>query len=204
MTASVSRAIRLAVLLGSAGLLAACNTFGGSSEAQAQDTSGGSSLLNIFKYGGTTVPPSMNPPEEEVDCPSVQILDGAAALKQEAGGDLRSQLSLGNTARECRVVGNQIAIKVGVEGAAMLGPGGRPGTFVAPVRFVVKKGDKVVASQLQRGTVTIPANDVRASFTMVQEGLMAPKDGPGDLEIYIGFDPMGRAAGPAKKKRKHS
>jgi hypothetical protein len=199
MIRSVSRVLRLAALLGSAGLLAGCNTFGGSAEPQAASASGGSSFMNIFRYGGTTVPPSMNPPEEEVDCPSVQILDGAAALRQEAGGDVRSQLSIGQTARECRVVGNQISIKVGLEGAAVLGAGGSPGTYVAPIRFVVKKGDKVVSSVLQRGSVTIPQGDVRASFVMVQEGLMAPKDGPGDLEIYIGFDPQGRSA-PVKKR----
>ena len=80
MIPSVSRVLRLAVLLGSTGLLAACNSFGGAPEPQAQAApSGGSSLWNIFKYAGPTVPPSMAPPEEEVDCPSVQILDGAAA-----------------------------------------------------------------------------------------------------------------------------
>jgi predicted small secreted protein len=201
MFRSVPRLSRLAAASAVAALLAGCNTFGGSSEPVASTPSGGSSFMNMFKYAGPTVPASMSVPEEEIDCPAVQILDGTAAMKQESGGNVRSQLSIGQTARECRAAGGQIAIKVGIEGRALLGPGGSPGSFVAPIRFVVKRGDKVVASQLQRTTVTIPQGDTQASFVMVQEGLMAPKEG-GDLEIYVGFDPNGRAAGPAKPRRK--
>ena len=180
--------------LAASGLLAAalagCTTFGGS-EPGAPPAEGSSSLTNIFKYGGTTVPAS-RVTEEEVDCPAVDVPPGTSAIRTEAGGAVRSQISLGQTARECRSVGNQIAIKVGVEGLALLGPAGAPGTFSVPVRIAIKRGETVVATRLYRGSVTIPKNDTQASFIVIEENIMVPK-ADGELAIEAGFDQGGRA-----------
>jgi hypothetical protein len=180
-----------------AAALAGCTTFGGS-EPGASPADGSGSFANIFKYGGTTVPASRTV-EDEVDCPSVDVPPGASAIRNEAGGAVRSQISLGQTARECRSAGDQIAIKVGVEGLALLGPAGAPGTFNVPVRIVVKRGETVVATRLYRGSVTIPKNDTQASFIVIEENIMVPK-ADGELAIEAGFDTGGRAP-PRRRPR---
>jgi hypothetical protein len=189
-----------------AGLIsAALLTLGlcGGALAQASGTSPsiGSTLYNLFYYGGTTVPPSQPGEPEEFECPAVEILDGTAALRQEAAGGVRYQYSMGQTARECQLAGDQIVIKIGIEGRALLGTAGSPGTFAVPVRFVVKRGDKVLASRLQRQSVTIPPNDTQASFVMIEQGIQVPKSGDADLQILVGFD-NGGAKEPAKPKTK--
>ena len=45
---------------------------------------------------------------------------------------------MGEIARECRVAGNQLIIKIGVEGRVLLGPAGSPGTFTVPVTIAVR------------------------------------------------------------------
>jgi hypothetical protein len=192
---------KAAVLLVSA-FLAGCTSIGlgEPSAPSAATSSGSSSFMNIFKYGGTTVPASATPEEEEIDCPPVDVWNGMAAMRQEAGGSVRDQLSLGQTARECKRVNGQVVVKVGAEVRALLGPAGRPGTFPVPLRFVVKRGDKVVASRLQRASVTIPANDTQATIVMIEDNL--PTEGTGDMEIQVGFDPSGRGAETAPRKRR--
>ena len=189
--------IRLAASGLVAAALAGCTTFGGS-EPAAPAVAGSSSFANIFKDGGPTVPPSQTT-EEEIDCPSVDVPPGTSAIRNEAGGAVRSQISLGQTARECRSVGNQISIKVGVEGLALLGPAGAPGSFTVPLRIVVKRGETVVATRLYRGSVTIPQNDTQASFIVIEDNIMVPK-ADGDLAIEAGFDQGGRAP-PRRRPR---
>jgi hypothetical protein len=96
-------------------------------------------------------------------------------------------------------VGNEISVKIGIEGRALLGPSGSPGTFAAPVRFVIKRGDKVMVSRLQRTTVTIPAGETGASFIMIEDNLLVPKSGE-EMTIVVGFDPNGRAETPRRKR----
>lgn len=160
-----------------------------------------SSFINLFKYGGLTKPAPMKEADEEIDCPSVQVLEGTAALRQEAGGGVRHQFSLVQTARECRAEGSNIVIKVGVEGRALLGAAGSPGTFSVPVRFVIKRADKVIASKVVRQSVTIASGETGVNFVVIEEGLSVPKDGP-DLELFVGLDgSAGGAERPVRKKR---
>jgi hypothetical protein len=184
--------------------LAGCSTFGGDSAPEAASApSTGSSLANYFKFGQATPPePAAPMVQEDFECPAVDILDGAAALRQ--GGpeaeSVRSQLSITNTARECVLSGSEIVLKVGVEGLALLGPAGKPGTLTAPVRIVVKRGDKVLVSRLVRQSVSIPGGAAaNAPFVIVESGIVVPKDGP-EMTILVGFDPTGSAA-PARRQR---
>jgi hypothetical protein len=196
-----SAALRTAPVLGLLFVLGGCNMFGSDSRTVATSAPPeDSTLKNFFKYGSST-PPAVTPMviEDDFVCPEVEILDGAAAWRQEAGGAVRSQISIGQTARECVINGNMVTIKVGVEGRALLGTAGSPGTFTAPVRFVIKSGDKVLVSRLQRKSVTIPAGDTQAPFVMVEEGMTVPKDA--DLTLLVGLDPNGRAEPVARKKR---
>ena len=144
----------------------------------------------------------MKEEDEDIECPSVQILDGTAALRAESGAGVRHQFSVVQTARECRAEGNNIVIKMGVEGRALLGPSGSPGTFTVPVRFVAKRGETVVASKLQRQNVTIPAGETQQSFITIEEGMTIPKAGAAELELFVGLDASGGATEkPVRKKR---
>ncbi|MCP8939246.1 hypothetical protein NK718_12020 [Alsobacter sp. SYSU M60028] len=196
---------RLALTALAAVALAGCTSAGESSSAS---SSGG--FFSMFR--GSSTPPvgpavagvSTKLDIDDIECPTVEVLDGGAAMRnQSAGGDVRSQLSLGETARECHLVGENIVIKIGVQGLALLGPAGSPGTFVAPVRFVAKRGEKVLVSRLQRTSVTIPAGQAQAQFVMVEDNIVVPAVGD-DLTLIVGFDPHGSAAEPARKAKKRS
>ncbi|MBS7803308.1 hypothetical protein KIH24_01835 [Rhizobiales bacterium TNE-4] len=187
---------------GVAALTGGCMSTGTSSSQNAAAGGTDSSFLNIFKYGGLTKPESMKEEDEDIECPSVQILDGTAALRAESGAGVRHQFSVVQTARECRAEGNNIVIKMGVEGRALLGPSGSPGTFTVPVRFVAKRGETVVASKLQRQSVTIPAGETQQSFITIEEGMTIPKAGAAELELFVGLDASGGATEkPVRKKR---
>ena len=192
----------MGLIIGLAALTGGCMSSGGSSTPSAASpaAASGSSFMNVFKYGGLTKPESMKEEEEDFECPSIQILEGTAALRAESGSGVRHQFSVVQTARECRVEGNQVVIKMGVEGRALLGPAGAPGTFTVPVRFVAKRGDQVVASKIQRQSVTIPKGDTQASFIAIEEGMTVPKDGA-EIELFVGLDEKGGADKPQRKKR---
>lgn len=182
-----------------AALAGGCMSSGSSSPSAASGSD--SSFMNIFKYGGTTKPEPMKDDDEEIECPAIQILEGTAAMRQETGTGVRHQFSVTQTARECRAEGNTIVIKMGVEGRALLGAAGSPGTFTVPVRFVAKRGDTVVASKVQRQSVTIPAGQSGASFVAIEDSMVVPKNGA-ELELFAGLDAgNGAAERPARKKR---
>jgi hypothetical protein len=190
----VSLALALAGALG----LGGCSTLGLNSETGGSSTT--SSFGEFFRNSSSTQPlPPALPNDEDIECPQVEILDGGSAIRVDGGGSVRHQLSLGQTARECRLVGNEISVKIGIEGRALLGPSGSPGTFAAPVRFVIKRGDKVMVSRLQRTTVTIPAGETGAGFIMIEDNLLVPKSGE-EMTIVVGFDPNGRAETPRKRR----
>lgn len=188
---------------GVSALAGGCMSSGSSGSSSPAPAASGSdsSFMNIFKYGGLTKPEPMKELDEEVECPSVQILYGTAAMRHEGAGSVRHQFSIAQTARECRVQGNDIVIKIGVEGRVLLGPAGSPGSFTVPVRFVAKRGDKVIATKLQRQTVSIPSGETGTSFIAIEEGMAVPKDGA-ELELFVGLDGSGGAAAtPSRKKR---
>lgn len=197
------RALFIAI---AAGLLGGCSTLGlgGSDEPRsaAASASSGSSFSEFFRNGGSTVPPPAAPVDDDIECPAVEIFDGGAAIRQTAGPDVRNQISLGQVARECRPAGpGQIAIKVGAEGRVLLGPAGSPGTFSTSVKILVKRGDKVVATRVARASATVPSGDTQATFVLVEDNLIAPRQGE-ELSIQIGLDPTGRGGeGQRKKKR---
>jgi hypothetical protein len=195
-------ASRIVVLAVAAAALSGC-----ASDPAPPSGGSGNPVFALFRSGSASAEPpaaAVAAAEgrviEDIECPMVEVLDGGAALRTESGGTVRSQLSMGQTARECTLVGNQISIKIGVEGLALLGPTGTPGTFSAPVRFVAKRGDKVVASRFQRTSVTIPAGQAQASFIVVEDNILVPVDGP-ELTLIVGFDAQGRAAEEPRRKR---
>jgi hypothetical protein len=167
----------------------------------------GDTLSNLFKFGGTTVPKEAPRETGDVYCPTVGIVEGGAALRAYTGGKvgepsaLRHQISIGQLARECvEQPDGSIMIKVGVEGRALLGPAGAAGRFDAPVTFVVKRGDRILASRTQRISVAVPAGDTQASFVTIQDGLVVPPN-TGEYEIDVGLT-GGAGAKPERSARR--
>ena len=118
--------------------------------------------------------------------------------------NVRFQARISEFARECILnPGNTVTIKVGVQGLVILGEKGSPGTFPAPLRISVRDRDgKIVASNAQRLSVTVPPGSTQARFKIVDNSITVPigLDKPlRSYEILIGFDEKGGAA-PARAK----
>jgi hypothetical protein len=127
----------------------------------------------------------------------------AVRTDQATAGDLRYQLSFGQTARECRVQDGNLAIKVGVQGRVILGPFGTPGSVDVPLRYaLVREGPepKTIVTKFKRTGATIGPGQTHVQFVDIEEGLSFPLPPGGDLSayvVYVGFDEMGD---PKEKK----
>jgi hypothetical protein len=148
----------------------------------------------------------------DFECPQVQVRSGASTLSAPLDAtptNLRFQVNIGTTARECRVgaAPNTISLKVGMQGRVILGPeGGGVTNIMVPVRFAVVQeagvDTKVIATKLDRVPVAIPSNDTSFLFSHVTEGLdfAMPRGNAIDYYIiYVGFDPA--SIEPEKPKR---
>jgi hypothetical protein len=194
------RIIGASTLMLSAGLLAGCSSLGVDTASNSvTDTMG--NLLAYNRPGAPPLPPEQKP-VQEVNCPTIEVQDGTAELRTYAGGNananVRYQYSLGDTARECSVVGNQIAIKVGIEGRVLIGPMGSPGSFTAPIRIAIRHESegKAILSKLYKVPVTVPAGATEAPFSLVSEPLMVPMvqvRADEDYTVVVGFDGAGNA-----------
>ena len=165
----------------------------------------GSNANASAAVGGPTLPP-------DFECPQVQVRTGAATLTSSSNPaeptalNMKYQVTIGTTARECRMgPNNMVQIKVGMQGRVILGPeGANPGTINVPLRFAVVRetiDTKVITTQLDRVTVTLPPNDSNVLFSHVSEGMEFPLPRGGDIDyylIYIGFDSA--AVEPERKK----
>jgi hypothetical protein len=121
----------------------------------------------------------------------------AAKTTDATAGDLRYQLSFGQTARECAVQGAIMIIKVGVQGRVILGPMGGPGTVDVPLRYaVVREGPqpKTVVTKFKRISVTVAPDQTHVQFVDIEGGLSFPMPLRSELDayvVYIGFDEIG-------------
>jgi hypothetical protein len=167
----------------------------------------GTTARNFLLYGGATVPPSLpDEPDRIYGCPAIGVLENAAAYR--VGGQTASsanyQASLVNMVRECSVQGNQMAIKVGVEGRLLLGANGRSGTFSVPVRVVVKRRQDIVQQRFTRLNVTVPNGETLAEFAHVEDRIVVPitaADPDDEYDVYVGFDASGSQARAQVRRR---
>jgi hypothetical protein len=157
------------------------------------------------------------------ECPTVTVRSGASTLTSSSdqgeatATNLRYQVTIGNTARECRgLAGNMVSVKVGIQGRVILGPQGVPGAVDVPIRYaVVFDGvpQRTVTTRLERISVTVPPGETNVLFSHVVEGLEFPMPArTGDIDayvVYLGFDPVGaqemdrrKPARPAKPPRR--
>lgn len=163
--------------------LGACSSFGGSSSTTSGD-SGGNIFRNLLVYGGTTVPPSMAL-EKKIECPESVIRDGGAVLRNGKGQAVSSQLTIRTVVRECVEDGDGLIVKVGIEGLALIGAAGKPGTVGGPITITVDRDGKTLSTRATRASTTIGA-DGHAIFSIVEEGIKIPP-GDGDTIIQVGF-----------------
>ncbi len=153
--------------------------------------------------------PVANGTQPDVDCPFIDIRQGASTLTippppvdgaNEAMA-LKYQGDFVRAARECKVIGNQMVMKIGVQGRIIVGPAGGPGQVDVPLRIAVveapQAGAKMITTKLVHIPVTIGPDGANATFTHIEEGLSFPLPSSVTLDsyiVYIGFDPIGAAA----------
>jgi len=171
-------------------------------------------------FGGGDKPAAPGAPvapgnPSDLECPEILVDAGNAELRVPAGAEssaVRYQLSIGRVARECAINGDQLAIKVGVEGAAVLGPLGAPGSFFAGLRVGVRriKDEASLSPRVYRISATVPAGAARGDFRLVADPISVPftsVHAAEDYEIVIAFAPGGGEPAAAsgtktgKKKR---
>ena len=146
------------------------------------------------------------------ECPNVTVRQGASTLASSANPNdqsalnMRYQVGIGQTARECKLVGGTVTMRVGIEGRVVLGPAGGPGQIDVPVRLAVvheSTSPKPIVSKLQKVTVTIPPDSTNVTFTLVEDDLSFPMPKGGDIDsyvVYVGFDPLGAQELDRRKK----
>jgi len=182
------------------------------------------SITDRFKglFGGKSeeapapgAPPAAPGAEAPSDlyCPPVSIRAGASTYqvaapgKQPVGNDLRFQVTITRTARECSYNGGEITARIGIQGRVIAGPAGAPSAVDIPMRVaVVQSGvqEKTVATKAYRTSVMM-TEDGSVPFTLIAEDLVypAPPGAIGDSYIfYIGFDPQALKGEPKPKGKK--
>jgi len=149
----------------------------------------------------------------DIDCPGVEIRQGASTFAQSAGDNgsaalsLRYQANFLKFARECAVRGGNVVMKVGVEGRVILGPAGTPGPLALPLRLaVVKEGldPRTIWTKFYMVPVVMPPGQPNVLFTHVEEDMSFPNPPGDDLDkyvVYVGFDPDSAEAEKKKPTR---
>jgi hypothetical protein len=144
-------------------------------------------------------------------CPEVIVDGGAPDIRSPAGAEaanLRYEIALGRTARECARAGEQFSVKLGVNGSVMLGPAGQPGAYSGNLRIALrrKKDEQLFSSKTLKVGATVPEGSARGEYSLLVDDLTAPlvsSNPSDDYEIIIGFAPEGGGtAAPGKKRRK--
>jgi hypothetical protein len=216
-------------------LLASCSTYHGLFASQPAKAAAGPATTTTsaspaavgqrfalfgFGEGEKKPPPAAATETPDIDCPGVEIRQGASTF-QQTGADngsaalsLRYQANFIRFARECALQAGNVVMKVGVEGRVILGPAGTPGPLTLPVRLaVVKEGlePKTIWTKFYMVPVVVPPGQPNVLFTHVEEDMSFPNPPGDDLDryvVYVGFDPDSaeaekkKPARPAPKKPK--
>jgi hypothetical protein len=167
------------------------------------------SVTNFFSRATDKGPQQVAGAAPDVECPYIQIREGASTLTISTGGDnsamsLKYQATFVRAARQCALVAGQMVMKVGVEGRIILGPQGGPGEVNVPLRIAVvdekPSSIKTIVTKLIIIPVAVRSADDNPTFAHVEDNLSFPLPSSSELEnyiVYIGFDPL--AAEPAHK-----
>jgi hypothetical protein len=192
-------------------LMAGLGILGGCSSAPGSGSGPTNAFGNFLAFGTTAPPPPPDRSKEVVklDCPEVEVLGGAAAMRVggQENASVRYQYSMGDVARECQVENGQINIKVGVEGRVLLGPAGGPGSFQVPVRIAIRReaDQKPAMSKVYRIDAAIAPGESQTTFNMVSDTFQVPYLRPradDDYTIVVGFDDKAEAPAARRQKRR--
>lgn len=183
-------------LLAGALALGGCNTsgslFGGGSQgaATAQSAPGTGSAAHSALFG-----PQVAAGTDALRyCPRIEVRDGSNVWRQGGEGpmELRYQGTITDVARECRIEGGNMVVRVGVEGRVLTGPRGEGGRMTLPIRIAVTKGlSQPVWSRLYQVPIEVPAGAPSVTFTQVEDGVQFALPEPTELAeyiIFVGFD----------------
>jgi hypothetical protein len=166
------------------------------------------SALEMPKFFGES-PPTSNVTQ---DCPVVFIDNGASMIRMPQDADassVRYQLSIDQTARECLIEGENVSIKLGIEGGVVLGPAGAPGAFTATISVALRrlKDYSLVSSKSYQVSASVSPGGPRGDYRLLADPISVPlvsKRAHEDYEIIVGFS-QGGSTSPAKpvvKKKK--
>jgi hypothetical protein len=188
-------------------------------------TDGSSSFSDMFRSSSPTAAmpaaaAAPGAPRMLDSCPSVELRQGAATLtinnnpKDPSAMQLRYQVGIIQTARECSLAGGTLSIRIGVQGRIVLGPVGTHGTLEIPLRYaLVQEGPepRTIYTKLHRIPVSIPEGAPHVSFSHIEETISVPMPSQDVFDsyiVYIGFDALGavqdRRPPPKKRPAKQS
>ncbi len=218
-------ASRVAMLMLAGALVSACSSSSnllGTSSGPSSGASFGDRFSQLF--GGKSQAAGEASPAataasvgaaSSVECPPVALRDGASTIAVGQAGastsanDVRYQLTITRTARECALNAGQVMAKVGMEGRVVVGPLGAPPNVTAPIRIaVVQEGvsPKTILSKFYTTNVTMQPGDGNVAFSFVAEDVIYPVPAGNDgaaYVFYIGFDADGgKAARPKPRAKK--
>jgi hypothetical protein len=165
-------------------------------------------IENFFASAGAASEPRpvVNTQQANVDCPLIDIRQGAATLSipmppPDGSNDamsLKYQGTFVRAARDCKVINGQLVMKIGVQGRIIVGPAGGPGQVEVPLRLAVvdqsPAGTKTILTKLVQIPVAVTNDDTGAVFTHIEDNFAFPLPSSAELDnylVYIGFDPIG-------------
>lgn len=102
------------------------------------------------------------------------------------------------TARECSVTGNRVTVKYGFSGRVLLGPRGKSGSVVLPVKvFVTDSKRDRIANDQATVEVNVGLDQPIGYFSAVRTVTFNIPEGsrPGEIDIFVGFDRNAPGAG---------
>lgn len=179
-------------------LLAGCGGPAGS--VAGGDSDPANKIGNMLAFRSATAPAIQTTPSgQRIDCPIVQVEPGASALR--VGGDssesVRYQIAIGDVARDCSVVGNQLQVRVGVETRIVTGPAGGPGTYTAPLTISLRRtrDEAIMSSKTYQVGGAVGATGT-ALTSIVAEPLTAPfinERAADDYEVVLAIGKGGGA-----------
>ena len=186
------------------------------------------SVSSMFGSGssantGAQANASAEPQQLNFECPAITVRTGASTMSSYANPaeqtalNLRYQVGIGQTARECRLANGIVTMKIGIQGRVVIGPQGAGTQQIdVPVRLAVVHetlSAKAITTKLERVAVTIPPDSGNVAFTLVDNEISFPMPKGGDIDdyvVYVGFDPQGlemerrrqpaKPAGPRQRK----
>jgi hypothetical protein len=200
------RALKLAVSLWAASLLAGCGMssitsglgsgiLGGSSSKTETGAVSEEQLLSAAQTGDSA--PSTGGFEVAHGCPKFVPWprdNFVTIYEQGRVGDGMAIMHRGEitkTARECSIEPGRVTVKYGFSGRVLLGPKGQPGPISLPVSVFVTDGQRSrIANDKMNVDVNVSVENPIGYFSAVRTVTFEVPEGsrPGEYEVFVAFD----------------